>query len=70
MNFREHFVFAHRAHIFNVTRQGCYNTVLIRQATGHHVWTVSVEAPPGTSRWDLAQTALEAFKNGQSQISI
>lgn len=66
----EHFVFQHKGHVFNVTQNGYDNSVEIRQSQGHHIWTVHVVAPLGTSRWDLGNAALKALLEQRDEIDI
>lgn len=67
---RETFVFQHKKYVLNVTREDFNNLVQIRQVGGHHVWTVSVEAPLNTSRWDLGDAAISAYHNQLDQVCI
>lgn len=67
---KESFVFSYKTYVFSVQKDRGWHFVRIRQATGTHVWTVSVNAPRGVSRWDLAEAALTAWKDGLDEVDL
>ena len=62
------YVFSYKTYVFAVSENGTRSTVRIRQHTSTHIWTVNVETVPNVAQTQLAEAALEAWRNQQEDI--